>query len=427
MRELSKEEVLNFWKETERKTNVYIHSAFCKEQCTYCTFKGALFEKSAFHRYYSEYLPNQIKFFEPVLSSDIIYSYFWGGGTPTLMSAEIMRNIFDLIPNFKECKRKLMEFHMCDWTKGQLDMLKEYNFNTVVACVQSLDRDVVKQQKRRAPKNDDVIFEFIDYANSLGLFVMSDIIFFDTGDINRDLDRLSNDMQKLADNDITEISVQTIFDEEGKYDVQVTKRVKEFLDINTQYIQKPYFIYDPTNSFCDRSGNKIRKELKILKSGVDWEEMSFQDSCLDGMCSRPSHYHTTDYNVLGIGSYKNHKHTTSKIEDKLEYIEDSDTYTPKWLLTYDKKEWSTKKMITDFYTKLENTIGEPPDGISFLFNTKVVNHNEDNRDKIVQRALDVSVRWEEESIIITDYVKKLSKPEVFKPGGVFAGYEVKNV
>ena len=159
-----------------------------------------------------------------------------------------------------------------------------------------------------------------------------------------------------------------------------------------------------------------------MKSGVDWEEMSFQDSCLDGMCSRPSHYHTTDYNVLGIGSYKNHKHTTSKIEDKLEYIEDSDTYTPKWLLTYDKKEWSTKKMITDFYTKLENTIGEPPDGISFLFNTKVVNHNEDNRDKIVQRALDVSVRWEEESIIITDYVKKLSKP-----GGVFAGYEVKNV
>ena len=406
MRELSKEEVLNFWKETERKTNVYIHSPFCKEQCTYCTFKGALFEKSAFHRYYSEYLPNQIKFFEPVLSSDIIYSYFWGGGTPTLMTPKIMQNIFDLIPNFKECKRKLMEFHMCDWTRGQLDMLKEYNFNTVIACVQTFDRDIVKQQKRRAPKNDDVIFEFIDYANSLGLFVMSDIIFFDTGDINRDLDRLSLDIQKLADNDITEISVQTIFDEEGKYDVQVTKRVKEFLDINTQYIQKPLSYYNPTNSFCDSRGNKTRKELKVYKSGVDWEEMSFQDNCLDGMNSTTS---SQDYNVLGIGSYKNHKHTTSKIEDKLEYIEDSDTYTPKWMLTYDKKEWSTKKMINDFYTKLENTIGEPPDGIAFLFDTKVINYNEDSRDKIVQRELGVTVRWEEASIIITDYVKKLKK------------------
>ena len=136
---------MNFWKETERKTNVYIHSAFCKEQCTYCTFKGTMFEKNAFHRYYSEYLPNQIKFYEPVLSSDLIRNYFWGGGTSTLMSAEIMRDIFDLIPNFKECPRKLMEFHMCDWTKGQLDVVSEYNFNTVIACVQSFDREVVKQ------------------------------------------------------------------------------------------------------------------------------------------------------------------------------------------------------------------------------------------------------------------------------------------
>ena len=111
MKEISKEEILTAWSNTEGKTGVYIHSPFCKEQCTYCTFKGTLFEKTAFDRYYSEYLPNQIKFYEPILSSDLIRNYFWGGGTPTLMSAEIMRNIFDLIPNFKECPRKLMEFH----------------------------------------------------------------------------------------------------------------------------------------------------------------------------------------------------------------------------------------------------------------------------------------------------------------------------
>ena len=157
---LTEEEVLSAWKNTTRKTGVYIHSPFCKEQCSYCTFKGTLFEKNASHRYYSEYLPNQIKFYEPVLSSDLIRNYFWGGGTPSLMTPEIMRNIFDLIPNFKECPRKLMEFHMADprLHKEQLDVLSEYNFNTVIACVQSFDREIVKQQKRRAPKNDDVIF-----------------------------------------------------------------------------------------------------------------------------------------------------------------------------------------------------------------------------------------------------------------------------
>ena len=154
IKEMSADEILAAWSKTTFPTGVYIHSPFCKEQCSYCTFKGSMFEKNAFQRYYSEYLPHMIKFYEPVLSSGLIRNYFWGGGTPSLMTPEIMRNIFDLIPNFKECPRKLMEFHMADnrFHKEQLDVISEYNFNTVVACVQSFDGEVVKQQKRRAPK-----------------------------------------------------------------------------------------------------------------------------------------------------------------------------------------------------------------------------------------------------------------------------------
>ena len=415
MKEISKEEILTAWSNTKLKTGVYIHSPFCKEQCTYCTFKGTMFEKSAFHRYYSEYLPNQIKFYEPVLSSDLIRNYFWGGGTPSLMSPEIMRNIFDLIPNFKECPRKLMEFHMADPRshKEQLDVISEYNFNTVVACVQSFDREVVKQQKRRAPKNDDVIYNFLDHANNKGLFTMSDIIFFDTGDVNRDLDRLSSDMQKLADHDISEISVQTIFDEVGKYDVQVTDRVNEFLNINTQY-HKGFDREDSDSDFADASGRKARKEDKIYKKEIDWDEMSQQDIHLDGLMTNPEMLLASNYNVLGIGSYKNHKYTFSRIEDKLEYVEDGDSYTPKWLCTYDKKDWPVKKLITDFYNMLENTIGDPPDGIDFTFSSEVVQYDEDDSTKKrVERRLIPNYRWplnpDEPFIVIEEYVTKLKK------------------
>ena len=110
MRELSKEEVLNFWKETERKTNVYIHSAFCKEQCTYCTFKGTMFNKYEWKQYYEEYLPKMIEFYGDILSSPQINGYFFGGGTPSLMSPSEMRNLFDLIPNFKSQKNKVYVF-----------------------------------------------------------------------------------------------------------------------------------------------------------------------------------------------------------------------------------------------------------------------------------------------------------------------------
>ena len=410
-RELSKEEVLSFWKETKRKTNVYIHSAFCKEQCTYCTYKGTLFEKNAFKQYHSEYLPNQIKFYEDVLRSDIIYSYFFGGGTPSLMTPEMMVDIFKRIPNFKECRRKVMEFHLCDWNKEQLNVLKEYSFNTVIACVQTFDNDTLKKTQRRIPKTPEQIYEFIKHANSLGLHTMSDIIFFDTGDPNRDLNRLSTDMQKLADHDITEISVQTIFNQLGKHDIPVSKAITDFLSKNPQYTARgaDHPLTKETNRFANSKGGKITKETKVYKIGVDWDEMFFQDKCIDGMFSKPHFFHTTDYNILGIGSYKNHKHTVSKIEDKLEYIEDGDNHTPRWLLTYDKRDWSTKKMIADFYDKLEKTVGEPPDGINFLFSTRVMNYNEDTRDKEVQRELVITLSFQEHSITIDNYIEKLKK------------------
>ena len=222
---------------------------------------------------------------------------------------------------------------------------------------------------------------------------MSDIIFFDTGDVNRDLDRLSSDMQKLADHDISEISVQTIFDELGVYDIQVTNRVNEFLNINTQY-HKGFEREDSESDFADATGHKVRKEDKIYKKEIDWNEMSSQDIHLDGLWTNPQMIYAANFNVLGIGSYKNHKYTFSRIEDKLEYVEDGDTYTPKWLCTYDKKDWPFKKLVNDFYSELERTIGDPPDGIDFTFATEVVQYDEDDsKKKRVERKLKVFYRW----------------------------------
>ena len=414
MKEITAEEILTAWSNTKLKTGVYIHSPFCKEQCSYCTFKGTMFEKNAFHRYYSEYLPNQIKFYEPVLSSDLIRNFFWGGGTPTLMSPKIMRNIFNLIPNFKDCPKKLMEFHMADWTKEQLDVVSEYNFNTVIACVQSFDREVVKQQKRRAPKNDDIIFEFIDYANSLGLFTMSDVIFFDTGDFQKDLDRLNLDIEKLIDHDISEISVQTIFDELGKYDIIVSGVANRFLKYNSQYCVGGSENEKLIDYFCDHTGRKCRKELKLYKKEIDWDEMSSQDAHLDGLMTNSEMLVATNYNVLGIGSYKNHKHTFSRIEDKLEYIEVGDTHTPKWKCTYDKKDWPMKKLIANFYERLESSIGDPPDGVDFIFSSYVQQFDEDDSTKKrVERILIPNYKWplnpKEPFITIEKYIAKLEK------------------
>ncbi|SVE16980.1 uncharacterized protein METZ01_LOCUS469834, partial [marine metagenome] len=139
-----------------------------------------------------------------------------------------------------------------------------------------------------------------------------------------------------------------------------------------------------------------------------------QDIHLDGLMTNPGMLLATNYNVLGIGSYKNHKYTFSRIEDKLEYVEDGDTYTPKWLCTYDKKDWPMKKLVADFYTMLENTIGDPPDGVDFTFTSEVVQQDEDDSTKKrVERRLIPYYRWlinDNNPIIgIEEYVSKLRK------------------
>jgi len=182
---ISGQEILDLWKTTQHSTEVYIHSPFCKEQCTYCTFKGTIFNKNIYKQYYEEYLPKMIEFYNDILSSPQINGYFFGGGTPTLMSPSEMRNLFDLIPNFKSTKNKLMEMHVCDWNREQLDVLREYNFNNVMVCVQTFDRDALKKYKRRVPKDTAIVCEHIRYANSIGLKTNSDILYLDTGNITK--------------------------------------------------------------------------------------------------------------------------------------------------------------------------------------------------------------------------------------------------
>ena len=48
-----------------------------------------------------------------ILSSPQINGYFFGGGTPSLMSPSEMRNLFDIIRNFKSQKNSKFFFSFC--------------------------------------------------------------------------------------------------------------------------------------------------------------------------------------------------------------------------------------------------------------------------------------------------------------------------
>ncbi len=427
-------EILDLWKSTRQPTGVYIHSPFCKEQCTYCNFKGTLFNKDNFRRYYDDYLPKMIDFYGDVLTSPHINGYFFGGGTPTLMSPQEMRNLFDIIPNFKSQRNKLMEMHVCDWSKEQLDTLREYNFNIVIVCVQTFDRDALKKYKRRVPKDIEGVCENIRYANSIGFETNSDVLFLDTGNIARDLDRLMTDIQTLADNKISVITIPTIFDEEGRFDNLVTATVELFLENNPEYAI--YNTFSPVGggidipiSYRTKNYNGVSGRcfsLRIIRRDVDPSEMFHWIPQVLEMSKWP-HADVEDErvsNTLGIGSFSNYKDTYSTIEDRIEYTEIGDLNSPEFYITYDKSDYKIKDLINKFYEELEHFTGEePPDGIDFYFSTLVDSINPDSPNKEVKRELVVQVDFPKKNnnYVLSEYIKK------FKAAWPHISLKIKNV
>jgi hypothetical protein len=327
-----------------------------------------------------------------------------------------------------------MEMHVCDWNKEQLDVLKEYNFNIVIVCIQTFDRVALKKYKRRVPKDIDVVCEHIQYAHSLGLKTNSDLLYLDTGNTTEDIDRLMVDMQLLADNNISEITIQTLFDEvniqfgnnspilhhtiqQGKFDNIVTAATELFLNKNPKYAMYNTFV--PVGEGIDipityktknEKGPARCVALRMIRRDETPAEIFHWIPQLEEMEKWPNNVSNYWTNTLGIGSYNNYKDTFSTIEDRIEYKEVGNLNFPEFYITYNKLDYKIKELIAMFYEELEFHLDEePPDGIKFNFSTVVNTSNPMNLNKQVKRELIVQMVFPErdDNELVFDYRKKL--------------------
>lgn len=74
---------------------IYIHIPFCKKLCDYCGFNRYLYKQSLFQQYLKS-LNKEIKMYseKPKLKDSIITRIYVGGGTPSLLSKEQIKEIF---------------------------------------------------------------------------------------------------------------------------------------------------------------------------------------------------------------------------------------------------------------------------------------------------------------------------------------------
>jgi oxygen-independent coproporphyrinogen-3 oxidase len=135
---------------------VYVHIPFCEQYCTFCHYTK---EINAKHDRVERYLEALFREFE--LVRDLVgekiraYSVFFGGGTPSYLSAEQLERLLERlwsILHFENKEEIIFELHpglvrQPDY-EDRIRVLKRYGVTRWVSGVQSMDEKVLRKLNR---------------------------------------------------------------------------------------------------------------------------------------------------------------------------------------------------------------------------------------------------------------------------------------
>lgn len=383
---LSIDEIKSLWNKNKNPIGVYIHSPFCKSICKYCAYKGVLYSEKDYARYYSEYLPQRISEYSDIINRNKINSWFFGGGTPSLMNPKDMKNIFSKFPDkFKHEGEKTFEVHPAFWSKSQLDMMHQYDFDNIIIGVQTLNMSTLRNQNRIIYSYDD-ISSLVKEARIRDLNISFDLIAFLNERLS-DIEILKNDLNLLSKLDPDQISIQSPFKRKSKYDHLVVQEVfKSSFKSSGEYT----FLGDDSN--IDKLINlfKFQKSLRFFKNKkyddfINNNFLKFTYS-LDENWSYPV---GVPLSTLGIGSFRNkEKNTFSNINDNINYIEINENWVPKYYLIKNQDFFLEANKILNSL----NQLGEPPKGIKIIMENNSIIEGEGLSEE--PRGIRCSVNWD---------------------------------
>ena len=156
---------------------IYIHIPFCKAKCHYCDFFSLA--TSRYREEYLEALLREIKTRKLYLNDDIIETIYFGGGTPSLFSAENLKLIQQEIANnftLSKDPEITLEANPDDLGKVYLQSLWQAGINRLSIGVQSFrNADLISLNRAH---NENQAIECLYETKSVGFENLSiDLIY----------------------------------------------------------------------------------------------------------------------------------------------------------------------------------------------------------------------------------------------------------
>lgn len=185
----------------------YIHIPFCLGKCKYCSFVS--FNKLEL---ITGYVYSLLKEISENYKGETLKTLYFGGGTPSLVPAELLKKV---VKKFKIDKNAevTLELNPDDGNFDYLKSLKDVGFNRLSIGSQTFDDELLKLIGRR--HNSKQIVETVTNAKKAGFDNISlDLIY---GLPTQTLDGLKQDLKKFLELGIQHISTYGLKIEGGSY------------------------------------------------------------------------------------------------------------------------------------------------------------------------------------------------------------------
>ena len=125
---------------------IYIHWPFCRSKCPYCDFVSLPAKHFDFDAWKNAYAAS-LKSYAKRLPDKTVTSIFFGGGTPSLMSADLVSFVVETIKSlwpFAEETEVSMEVNPCSVDRDKMSAFRKAGVNRLSVGVQSLNDKELK-------------------------------------------------------------------------------------------------------------------------------------------------------------------------------------------------------------------------------------------------------------------------------------------
>ncbi|MFQ5508406.1 MAG: oxygen-independent coproporphyrinogen III oxidase [Leptospirillia bacterium] len=156
--------------EADRDLSLYFHIPFCDTLCYYCGCNVVVTQKREKALPYVDYLKREVDMVAARLARGRkVTQLHWGGGTPTYLEAEQIRDLMAHVYSRFEIADDIeasVELDPRDCTRERLVALKEFGFNRASMGIQDFDPEVQARVNRIQPI--DMTREVIGWCHELG-------------------------------------------------------------------------------------------------------------------------------------------------------------------------------------------------------------------------------------------------------------------